>query len=121
MPFLSDRVLDFGLAALQAEATHLHILPAEPATYAAVTAGTLGSSAVSIGAPAARSAGGRRVTVPAISAGTVSSSGSASHYAVVDQANSRLLAAAALAAPQTVSGGNKFTVAAFDISIPGPA
>jgi hypothetical protein len=121
MPYLNDRVLDSGLSVLDLEATHLHILGSEPATYSAVTSGTLGNATVSIPAPAARSPSGRKVTVPAISAGSVTGSGSASatHWAVVDQTNTRLLAAGALAAPQTVTNGNTFSIASFDIGIPG--
>lgn len=121
MPYLNDRVLDNGLSVLDSEATHLHILGSEPATFAAVTAGTLGNATVSIPAPAARTPSGRKVTVPAISAGNVTGAGSASatHWAIVDATNSRLLAANALAAPQTVTNGNTFSIAAFDIGVPG--
>lgn len=122
MTILADRVLDLGLTVLDTEPTALHICSSEPATFAAVAGVTLGSKATpAIGAPVARTPSGRKVTVSAITDGAVTANGTASHYAIVDATNSRLLAAAALAAPQAVTNGNVFTLAAFDIGIPGPA
>lgn len=121
MPFINDRVLDNGLTVLDTEATHLHICNAEPSTFTQATSTfSLGNkSSLSIGAPAARSPSGRRVTVAAITDGTVTATGTASHYAIVDTANSRLLAAGSLASSQSVTSGNTFSLPAFDIGIPG--
>lgn len=122
MAFLNDRVLDLGLNVLDTEVDKLHICDSEPATFAEVGTKTLGDKATpSVGAPAARSPSGRKVTVAAITDGAVSGTGTASHYALVDEGNSRLLAAGALASPQAVTSGNTFTLGAFDIGIPGPA
>lgn len=123
MPFIADRVLDFGLNVLDTEANRLDICSSEPATYAAATTtASLGNrTSLAIGAPAARSPSGRRVTVAAISDGTVTGTGTATHWAVVDTVNSRLLATGALASSQAVTSGNTFTLAAFDIGIPGAA
>lgn len=122
MAFLNDRVLDSGLTVLDTEVDVLHICDSEPATYAEVGTKTLGNKASpSVGAPAARSPSGRKVTVAAVSDGEVTDTGTASHWALVDSANSRLLAAGALSASQVVTEGNVFTLAAFDIGIPGPA
>lgn len=122
MPYLDSRVLDNGLTVLDTEADVLHICSSEPANFAAVAAASLGTKATpSIGAPGARAPSGRKVTVAAITDGAVSATGNASHYAIVDSVNSRLLAAGALAAGQAVTNGNTFTLAAFDIGIPGPA
>jgi len=121
MPYLDNRVYDNGLSALNSEATHLHITSAEAATFEAVGPASLGAAAISVGAPGARAGGGRKVTVGAVNNGAVSGSGSAEFYAIVDQTNSRLLAAAPLLAGQTVTAGNTFSLAAFDIGIPGPA
>lgn len=121
MPYINDRVLDNGLSVLDSEATHVHICSAEPASWANVGTYSLGSSTVSIPAPAARTPSGRKVVVPAISAGTVSGTGTATHYAVVDTTNTRLLAASTLTASQAVTSGNTFSLASFDIGIPGAA
>ena len=120
MPYLDARVYDAGLNALDTEATHIHLTSAEAATFAAVGSTTLGNSTISIGAPGARTGGGRKVTVAAISAGSVTANGSAGFYAIIDNTNSRLLAAAPLSAAQTVTSGNTFSLPAFDIGIPGP-
>lgn len=121
MPFIADRVLDNGLTVLDTEANRLDICSSEPTTYAGATSSvTLGNkTSLSIGAPAARSPSGRRVTVAAITDGTVTATGTATHYAITDTVNSRLLATGALSSSQAVTSGNTFTLGAFDIGIPG--
>ena len=121
MAFIADRVLDNGLSALSSEATRLDICSSEPTSYAEATSTvTLGNkTGVSVGAPAARSPDGRKVTVASISDGSVSGTGTASHWALTDPGNSRLLATGSLSASQAVTSGNTFTLAAFDIGIPG--
>lgn len=123
MPFIADRVLDNGLTVLDTEANRLDICSSEPTTYTAATStASLGNkTALSVGAPAARSPSGRRVTVAAISDGSVTGTGTATHWAITDTANSRLLATGSLSASQSVTSGNTFTLAAFDIGIPGAA
>lgn len=121
MPFIADRVLDNGLTVLDTEANRLDICSSEPTTYTAATStATLGNkTSLSVGAPAARSPSGRRVTVAAITDGTVTGTGNASHWAITDTTNSRLLATGSLSASQAVTSGNTFTLGAFDIGIPG--
>jgi len=121
MAFIADRVLDNGLSALSAEATRLDICSSEPTSYTEATSTvTLGNkTGVSVGTPAARSPDGRKVTVASISDGSVSGTGTASHWALTDPGNSRLLATGSLSASQAVTSGNTFTLAAFDIGIPG--
>lgn len=125
MPFLNDRVLDNGLSVLTAEGERLHICSSEPADYSGVASVSLGNkNGISIGAPGARSPSGRKVTVAQIASGSpgdVTATGTASHYAIVDDGNERLLAASTLSSSQAVTNGNTFTLAAFDIGIPGPA
>lgn len=123
MAYLHDRVLDYGLNELHGNGNRLDICSALPATYAEATATySLGhKSSLSIGEPAARDPSGRKVTVAAISDGTVSGTGTAASWAIVDTVNERLLAAGSLSASQAVTNGNTFTLAAFDIGIPGPA
>jgi hypothetical protein len=122
MAFLSDRVFDLGLNVLDTEANAIHVTSQEATTYAEATSTyTLGSSSsLSISAPADRTGGGRKVTVAAISDGSITGTGTVTHYAIVDTANSRLLATAALTASQSVTNGNTFTLATFDIGIPDP-
>lgn len=123
MAFLNDRVFDNGLTVLDTEATEIHVTSVEAADYTEATSTyTLGNSAsLSIAAPADRTGGGRKVTVAAISDGSITNTGTVTHYAIVDTANSRLLATAALTASQSVTSGNTFTLASFDIGIPDPS
>lgn len=123
MAFIADRVLDLGLTILSTEANRLDICSSEPATYAAATdSASLGSKTpLGVGSPTARSPDGRRVSVAAITDGSVSGTGTASHWAITDTANNRLLATGALSTSQSVTDGNTFTLAAFDIGIPGAA
>ena len=122
MAFLNDRVYDNGLTVLDTEANKILITSALPATFTeANSTYALGNStSLSIGAPAARSGGGRQVTVAAITDGSVTATGTAAYYAIVDTVNSRLLAAAALTASQAVTSGNTFTLSSTTIGIPGP-
>ena len=123
MATLADRVYDNGLTVLDTEANRIDITSQEATTYAEATSTyTLGNStSLSIGAPADGDTSGRKVTAAAISDGSVTSTGTASHFAVVDTVNSRLLATGSLSASQSVTSGNTFTLAAFDIEIPDPA
>jgi len=123
---INDRVLDNGLSVLDTEADRLYICTQEPTTYTQASAtyalGNKSGSAGSIcGSPAARSPSGRKVTTAAITDGTVTTGGTASHWAIVDSSNSRLLAAGALSAPHAVVTDYPFSLASFDIGIPGPA
>ncbi|ESY42045.1 hypothetical protein X747_14805 [Mesorhizobium sp. LNJC384A00] len=122
MSYLNSLVLDSGLAVIVANANRLHICSSEPADYAATLTASLGTkNTPTIGALAARTPSGRKVTVSAITNGAVSANGNASHWALVDTVNSRLLATKALDAVLAVNNGDTFTLPAFDIGIPGPA
>ena len=123
MAFLDNRVFDNGLTILDTEANVVHVTSAEATTYAQATSTlTLGNStSLSIAAPSDRSGGGRKVTVSAISDGSITGTGTVTHYALVDTTNTRLLATAALTASQSVTSGNTFTLASFDIGIPDPS
>ena len=123
MAFLDNRVFDNGLTILDTEANVVHVTSAEATTYAQATSTlTLGNStSLSIAAPSDRAGGGRKVTVSAISDGSITGTGTVTHYALVDTTNTRLLATAALTASQSVTSGNTFTLATFDIGIPDPS
>ena len=123
MATLGDRVFDNGLSVLDTEANKILVTSQEATTFTnANSTYALGNStSLSINAPADRTGGGRKVTVAAISDGSITATGTATHYAIVDTANSRLLATAALTASQSVTNGNTFTLATFDIGIPDPA
>jgi len=123
MATLNDRVLDNGLTVLDTEANKILITSAEATTYTEANATyALGNStSLSIGAPADRTGGGRKVTVAAITDGSVTGTGTATHYAIVDTVNSRLLATGSLSASQSVTSGNTFTLSTVDIGIPDPA
>ena len=121
MASLNDRVFDNGLTVLDTEANKILITSAEATTYTQANATyALGNStSLSIGAPAARSGGGRQVTIAAITDGSVTATGTATHYAIVDTSNSRLLATGSLSASQAVTSGNTFTLSSATIGIPG--
>lgn len=123
MAYLNDRVLDNGLTVLDTEANRLDICSEEPTTYAGATSTyTLGNkTSLSVGSPEARSPSGRKVVVAAITDGSVTGTDTATHWAITDTSNSRLLATGSLSASQAVTNGNTFTLAAFDIGIPGPS
>jgi hypothetical protein len=120
MASLADRVFDNGLTVLDTEANKILITSAEATTYTqANSTYALGNStSLSIGAPAARSGGGREVTIAAITDGSVTATGTATHYAIVDTVNSRLLATGSLSASQAVTSGNTFTLSTAKIGIP---
>jgi hypothetical protein len=122
MATLNDRVFDEGLSVLDTEANAVHVTSQEATTYLEATNSySLGNStSLSVDAPADRTGGGRKVTVNAISDGSITGTGTVTHYAIVDTVNSRLLATSLLTASQSVTNGNTFTLAAFDIGIPDP-
>ena len=123
MAFLDNRVFDNGLTILDTEANVIHVTSAEATTYTAATSTlSLGNStSLSIAAPSDRTGGGRKVTVEAVTGGSITGTGTVTHYALVDTNNSRLLATASLTSSQSVTSGNTFTLASFDIEIPDPA
>ena len=123
MATLNDRVFDNGLSALDTEANKMLVTSQEATTFTeANSTYALGNSgSLSIGASSDRTGGGRKVAVAAISDGVITADGTATHYAIVDTANSRLLVTAALTAGQSVTNGNTFTLATFDVGIPDPA
>ena len=120
MVMLNDRVLDNGLSVLTNEVTHLIICNAEPTNFneAWLTYKVGSKTAPVISSPAARSGGGREVTVSAISDGSISVTSTAGFFALVDNVNSRLLAAKSLAASQAVTDLNTFTLTQFKVGIP---
>jgi len=118
--YLHPNVYDKGLEWLVANAARIDICSAEPATYAqAVTDANLsvGFDAVAVGAPAAAGTG-RKVTVSAVAEGTVTETATATHWAITDGLGI-LIAAGALAAGQVFTDGNTWSLAAFDITMPG--
>jgi hypothetical protein len=76
---------------------------------------------VNVGAAQDAPGGGRRVVVAAITDGNVNGAGTVTHWAVSDTVGGRLLAAGSLGASQAVTGGNTFTLDAFDIVLRGVA
>jgi len=120
MAFLHDRVLVFGLSVLEAEATRLDICSNEPDTFTEATSRfSLGHKiGIDVSAAHDRIPDGKRVTVKPIDDGAMTHDGVASSWALTDTINSRLLAAGEIAKPKSVTGGNRFTLDAFDIGIP---
>lgn len=123
MATISDYVLDAALSKLDTEADRIDITSQEATTYTEATSTyTLGNStSLSFGAPTDGDTSGRKVTAAAITDGSVTATGTATHYAIVDVSATRLLATGSLTASQSVTSGNTFTLATFDVEIPDPA
>jgi hypothetical protein len=123
MASIADRVLDNGLTILDTEANRVDLTSQEATSYASATSThTLGNkTSISIGNPADRSGGGRKVTLAAIIDGNITGTGTATHYAITDTTNSRLLVTGALTASQSVNSGNTWSLNALDIGIPDPS
>jgi hypothetical protein len=123
MATLDNRVFDNGLTVLDTEANKVLVTSQEATTYTEANATyALGNStSLSVAAPTDRSGGGRKVVVSSITDGSVTGTGTATHFALVDTSNTRLLATGSLSASQSVTSGNTFTLASFDIGIPDPA
>ncbi len=125
MPALHNDVYDNGLALLASLVENLHILKADPGSvWANIATHGLGSKAnPGVSAPIDRLVAGlgRKVTVSAITDGSVTVTGDATHYALTDDSASKILASGTLGSLQTVTSGNPFTLAAFDIGMPDPA
>ena len=124
MAFVADSALDALLDRIGDSATALHVCSGLPATYAQATGAlSLGNATnVSVSAATDRPGGGRRRTVQAIAGGNITGTGTASHWALVKTtAPAELLAAGPLTPSQTVTNGNLFDLAAFDIGVPDAA
>jgi hypothetical protein len=119
MAFIADYILDLALAELDTATTTLYICSQEPTTYAeASSTYALGDkTSLSIGAPADRGGGGRKVTVASFTDGSVTATDTATHWAIT-KSGTTLMATGALSSSQAVTSGNTFTLAAFDIGIP---
>jgi hypothetical protein len=115
MAFLANDIFDSGLNVLNTATTTIHITSQEATTRTeAVTTYDLGDVSVSIPTAVDRTGGGRKVAVPAVTTGST-----ATHYAIVD--GTRLLVTGSLSASQSVTNGNTFSLATFDIGIPDPS
>lgn len=121
---LEDRVLDLGLNVLDIEVTHICIFKtAQPTAFSdRAGANILGEknwgAGAAFGSPAAASPNGRKVTSVAITDGAISATGTAAFWGAFDVTNSRFIAAGPLASTVSVTNGDTFTLAAFDIAIP---
>jgi hypothetical protein len=121
---MNDRLYDLLLAGFPGISTRLDICSQEPANYTEATSTyTLGNkTAITYTGPADRTPNGRKNAVDAIAGGNVTGNGSASHWAISKPtATTELSAAKSLAAPQTVTSGNTFSLASFDIGVPDAA
>jgi hypothetical protein len=120
MSFITANALDDLLQYLIDNAEDLHICSQEPTTYAEATSTyTLGDKqAITIGAQGNRTPDGRKSTVAAITGGDITATGTATHWAIVDVTGTELLATGLLASPESVTSGNTFSLAAFDIGVP---
>jgi hypothetical protein len=119
MAYINDLSFDAALNYIVTNGTRLHICSSEPASAAAAITASLGNKAtITIGSPTDRTPTGRKVVVPAITDGSVTANGTATHYAIINIAGSILVATGQLSSSQSVTSGNTFTLAAFDIGFP---
>lgn len=119
MAYINPDVLDAALTEIK-DATILHILTDEPATFANIATYTVGNKATpAFGANGAGDPTGRQFTVTAITDGEVTATDTAAYWCLADA--TRLLAAGSLNAGQLVTDGNVFTLIAIVIRIPNPA
>ncbi len=120
---VGDYALDNGLNAIHTNADKIYLCSQDPLSFADATVNyALGNYSFGVGlvfgGPAAGTPNGRQITSNPITNGSITANGTAAKWAVVDSVNSRLLANGSLAAPQTVTAGNTFTLAAFNIRYP---
>jgi hypothetical protein len=120
---LADSVLDGGLNVLNSLGAKLMLCTQDPLNYTEATStyclGTKNFGAGSLcSAPVAASPNGRKVTTNQVADGTVSGDGTASRWAITG-ASANLYANGSLSTPQVVANGNTWTLAPFDIRIPG--
>lgn len=123
---VGDYILDNGLVVLDTQATHIHIVDADPVTFGDVGTMTCGNKNFGagncFGVPSAGVAPiGRQVTSTAITDGSVTRTSTATGWAVTDTTNSRILANGALSASQAVTNGNTFQLSQFIIKLPSGA
>lgn len=117
--YLNPVVLDKGLLYLIQHSSRFVVLSAAPTDFASVAGLLLGTKQpVFISGPAT-SGSGRKVTLHTITDGVVSADGIVTHWAILNDPLLLLLANGEFATPLTVTGGNAFTTAAFDIILPG--
>lgn len=120
MAYINDLAFDAALGYIVTNGTRLHICSAEPTSAAqAISLSLANKASLTVGSPTDRTPNGRKVVVPAITDGSVTGNGLATHWALINGATGTILAATGqLNASQTVTSGNTFTLAAFDIGFP---
>lgn len=121
MAYMNDLLYDLLLAGFSGVATRLDICSQEPATYTEATSTyTLGNkTGITYQAASDRTPNGRKIAVDAISGGSVTGTGTASHWAITKPTSTTALyAAKSLSSSQSVTSGNTFSVASFDIGVP---
>lgn len=121
MAYLNDVILSLIPQYLIDNGYRLDITSAESATYTAATVtNTLGNkTGIAFGAVGDRTPNGRKVTVTAITGGSVTGTATATHWAICTGTTAAtLLATGLLATAQSVTNGNTFSLAAFDIGVP---
>jgi hypothetical protein len=121
MGFIADRVLDYGLMVLTAEADTLHVCTDLPANYeqAADAFSIAVKLAPTISEPfSSDTYPGRKVRVGPVTDGEVTGTALGTFWALVDSTSEALLAAGPVATPDMLHAGNLFELAEFTIGIP---
>jgi hypothetical protein len=123
--YINDNVFDGGLTAVASGGTtavdKVYITYTQQATTYTEASSTFAcaNAAGTLGAPAAGSPSGRKVTFGAIASGSVTATQTAGWYALTRLANTTLYFANNLSATQALTNGNTFSLAAFDCTLRG--
>lgn len=107
MALIADAALDAALNVVK-DGTTIHICSSEPATFAAISAASLGSRPVTYSANADRTGGGRQTTATPGTVANYTASGTASHYALAS--GTTLFATGALTANKAVNVGDAIDI-----------
>ena len=121
--FLTDSIMDNGLAYMISNGSRLDICTQQPANYTEATSTyTKGNKTSLTSTGPADHTSGRKATIPAITDGAVTGDGTVTHWGYSKTtATTELLAAQSLTGSQAVTNGNTFTLDAIIVSIGDPA
>lgn len=114
--------LDAALAVINTASERLYICSAQPTTFTGASSTSMLGVKIgpTFGTISNGDVSGRKIVVNAITDGSISATGTATHAALTDDSAGKLMATTTITS-QSVTGGNTFTLSAFDIEMPAPA
>ena len=117
--FIAHAVFDQGLVLIQ-NCNLLHLNTAIPTSYQDVTATSLGSKAMTPGAPIPGVPDGRQVNIPAVSDLAGASGGTATAFSIIDTVAGVYYVGQLLESPITIVQGQNYNVTSSVVRIPDP-